>query len=216
MASIMKPADIATLNKGERTRQTILDAAEELFGLTNYDAISMRDIAAKADVKLGLLAYHFGSKEAMFEAITLRRSAEVNEQRLDGLRQYEDPSVEQILGAYIGPVLDMMHQPERRSYVLIMARVNSDPRWAPLADKLFRSTSDTFLDALRRALPDASPDNLQRGFTYALMVLLGMTQESAPQEFLASVGSETSRSETVYSTMLRFITAGVLELSLPR
>ena len=58
-----------TLSKGERTRQTIEEAAYELFLEQGYSATSMRQIAEKAGVALGGIYNHFSGKEEIFAAI---------------------------------------------------------------------------------------------------------------------------------------------------
>ena len=58
-----------TLSKGERTRQTIEDAALELYMKQGYHATSMRQIAEQAGLALGGIYNHFKSKEEIFEAI---------------------------------------------------------------------------------------------------------------------------------------------------
>lgn len=60
-----------SLSKGERTRQTIADAAYELFLEQGYSATSMRRIAENAGLALGGIYNHFSSKEEIFEAIIL-------------------------------------------------------------------------------------------------------------------------------------------------
>jgi len=60
-----------SLSKGERTRQTIEEAAYELFLEQGYSATSMRRIADQAGLALGGIYNHFSSKEEIFEAIIL-------------------------------------------------------------------------------------------------------------------------------------------------
>lgn len=47
----------------------IRDAALALFAEHGPDAVSMRDIASAADVSLGLLVHHFGTKERLRHAV---------------------------------------------------------------------------------------------------------------------------------------------------
>jgi len=58
-----------TLTKGERTRQSIEDAAYELFLEQGYSATSMRQIAERAGIALGGIYNHFKGKDDIFEAI---------------------------------------------------------------------------------------------------------------------------------------------------
>jgi AcrR family transcriptional regulator len=51
--------------KKAATRQAIADAALELFVARGYDAVTVRDIAEKADVSTTTLFKHFSGKEAL-------------------------------------------------------------------------------------------------------------------------------------------------------
>ena len=60
--------------KSERTRQRILTAALALFGEKGFAATTMRDIAARAEVSLGLTYRYFGRKEDLAAALYERMS----------------------------------------------------------------------------------------------------------------------------------------------
>jgi len=62
-----------SLSKGEQTRQTILEAAYDLFLSQGYAATSMRQIASRAGLALGGIYNHFESKEAIFSELILDR-----------------------------------------------------------------------------------------------------------------------------------------------
>ena len=53
----------------ENSRDKILEAAFRLLSKKGYANVSMRDIAAEAQVALGLLTYHFRTKENLFTAL---------------------------------------------------------------------------------------------------------------------------------------------------
>ncbi len=57
------------IERSERSRTAILDAALELFSHRGYGATSMRDIAGKAGVSTGSVYHHFADKEAIFRAL---------------------------------------------------------------------------------------------------------------------------------------------------
>jgi AcrR family transcriptional regulator len=54
------------------TRAALLDAALARFSAHGYDGASIRDITREAGANLGAVTYHFGSKEALFEAVVER------------------------------------------------------------------------------------------------------------------------------------------------
>lgn len=55
-------------NKGERTKQRILDCALELFREHGYDSTTMRMVAEAAEVSLGNAYYYFASKDLLLQA----------------------------------------------------------------------------------------------------------------------------------------------------
>lgn len=59
------------LSKGERTRQAVIDAAQQLFVEQGFAATSMRQIAEKAGLALGGIYNHFPTKESIFSEVIL-------------------------------------------------------------------------------------------------------------------------------------------------
>jgi len=55
-----------------RSRAAILDAAEQVFADRGFDAASLQDIAAAADVSRATPSYFFGSKEGLYVAVLER------------------------------------------------------------------------------------------------------------------------------------------------
>lgn len=56
------------MTQQNNTRQALLEAACQLFAEHGYDAVSTRMIAETAQVNLGGIHYHFGSKEKLYVA----------------------------------------------------------------------------------------------------------------------------------------------------
>jgi AcrR family transcriptional regulator len=59
---------MAPTEKGEHTRHAIFESALRLFREKGFDATTMRDIAAQANVALGAAYYYFPAKEAIIQA----------------------------------------------------------------------------------------------------------------------------------------------------
>jgi AcrR family transcriptional regulator len=57
----------------DHAREKLLDAAERMFGLADYDSVSTRAIAEEAGVNLAGIKYHFGGKEGLLEATIKRK-----------------------------------------------------------------------------------------------------------------------------------------------
>ena len=64
------------------TAELILVAALDAFAEKGFEGASTREIANRAGVQLGLIQYHFGSKQKLWQAAVDRAFGEIN-QRLD-------------------------------------------------------------------------------------------------------------------------------------
>ena len=104
---------------GTHTKSVILDTAEQLFSEHGFSEVSLRRIIAVAGVNLASVHYHFGSKEALIEAILARRIKPLNQERLACLAKAErkagkaGASLPRILEALIGPTLRLSRDTSR-------------------------------------------------------------------------------------------------------
>jgi AcrR family transcriptional regulator len=64
-----------------------MQAGAQLFAEQGFHAVSVRAIVAAADVNLGAINYHFGSKQALFEEIFAAGASRMVQHRLDLLDQ---------------------------------------------------------------------------------------------------------------------------------
>lgn len=158
------------MNEKPDTKARILDAAEKLFGKNGFDATSLRDITAEAQVNLAAVNYHFQSKDSLIDAVIARRIEPVNRKRLDMLAAAgPHPKIEQILTAFLAPLLEQ----DLGSVVPLMGRMLSDP--TQFVDKVFRRylapVSQRFQEALRGELPEFDPTELlwKTHFTVGVM-----------------------------------------------
>ena len=136
------------------TKDRILDSAETLFGLNGFDATSLRDITTHASVNLAAINYHFQSKESLIAAVIGRRIEPVNRRRVEMLAAWgQNPTVEQIVEAFIRPVLELQLGP----IMPLVGRVLAEPS---VREHLFRShlsaVAHLFREALSKALPEMS------------------------------------------------------------
>jgi AcrR family transcriptional regulator len=95
------------------TKERILDAAEKLFALKGFHVTSLRSITTEAGVNLAAVNYHFGSKNALIEAIFERRLQPLNRERFARLAAVREkaagegrkPASGEILRAFVEPTL---------------------------------------------------------------------------------------------------------------
>ena len=60
-------------SKSERTRQRIIDAANQLFYRKGYNRTSFSDVVEEADVPRGNIYYYFKSKDEILKAVVSHR-----------------------------------------------------------------------------------------------------------------------------------------------
>jgi len=158
---------VATLTgesrSGGDTRERILDVAEVLFTEHGFEGTSMRLITGQAGVNLAAVNYHFGTKEALFQAVFHRRLFQLNRMRLEVLDGMEleaqgaplKPS--QVLEGFFGPVLAMATDTRHggHTFMRLLGRTYTEP--AQFIRKFmaeeFSDVISRYSDALRRALP---------------------------------------------------------------
>ena len=82
--------------------------------LHSFEATSMRVLTSSARVNLAAVNYHFGSKDALIEAVFRRKLDPMNAARIEALERLEAasapqvPTPEAIIRAFIGPSLKMI------------------------------------------------------------------------------------------------------------
>jgi AcrR family transcriptional regulator len=152
------------------TRTRILDVAEELFMQHGFEATSMRLLTSTARVNLAAVNYHFGSKDALIEALFRRRLDPMNSERvaaLDALEQQaggQPLAPEQIIRTFIGASLRMIEDANGggRNFIRLLGRTYTEPtkQIRALIGQLYAPAMERFKAALARALPEVPLEEL--------------------------------------------------------
>lgn len=79
----------------DATKKAILDAAEAVFFEEGFARVSTSEIAEKAGVTKSLIHHHFGSKDALWTQVKLRRFKDYHDRQMAALR--ERPADAQLL-----------------------------------------------------------------------------------------------------------------------
>ena len=75
-------ASVDTPVRGDETRAQLIEAGLRLFSRMGYEAVPTRMLAREAGVNLAAIAYHFGGKQGLFEAVTESIVSEIRERTL--------------------------------------------------------------------------------------------------------------------------------------
>ncbi len=106
----------------ERSREAILDAAEQLFAHKGYEETSLQEIGQLAGVSRGTPTYFFGSKEQLYSAV-LDRVLEADREFTIRMRPSLEAAAgnpEAVIAATVSNFLDFLH--ERPSFVMLLER----------------------------------------------------------------------------------------------
>lgn len=199
------------------TKESILDTAERLFSEQGYAATSLRSIIAGAGVNLASVHYHFHSKEALLEAVILRRSVPANQERLALLDRFEQeagdrpPPLEKVIEAFVAPTLQMSRDPRSGGMVFmkLLGRLQAEGDLLPrLITSQFGDVLQRFGAALRAALPDLPKEELFWRLNLALGALAQTLRGGSKNLETISDLSLSFDSETALERLVAFLSAG--------
>jgi AcrR family transcriptional regulator len=162
------------------TKQRILDAAEHLFARDGYHATSLRGITTTADANLAAVNYHFGSKEALLEAVIVRRLDPLNEIRrsqLEALLQKAElagelPCCREVLRAFVEPTLRLRQQgSEAEDFIALIGRTLAEPRG--IAMSIFLRHMQPLLQRIFQALALSLPALTEQDLFWRMHFTMG-------------------------------------------
>jgi AcrR family transcriptional regulator len=160
----------------DRTRSSILDAAERLYADRGFADVTLRDIVAAAEVNLAAVNYHFGSKDELIAELFVTRSLATNRERLNELKAAEAAGggradIASILRALVGPTLRGCLGPDNERSTAARFMIRASIESVPPIRRIKNREIDhlrKFAGAMRRSLPDRSEVDLYWGLHFAL------------------------------------------------
>jgi AcrR family transcriptional regulator len=209
-----RPAVTQTRQNGEETRTKIVNAAELLFGRQSFDTVSLRDITVEAGVTLALASYHFRTKENLFAAVVTRRAEVLNRirrERLAALDRKGKPTLEGLLDAFMRPLFEQMKANDEgwRAYLLLLASMGTSERWLPYLHENFDETASLFIERLKAILPDVEEEDLLRGFSMILVLMLQTVSKNKRLDTLSDGRYLSADLDKSYTVLLTFALAGL-------
>ncbi len=99
--------DVAARTKGASTRARIVGEARRTLIEDGYDALSLRGVAARLDIRLGNLQYYFASRDALLLEVLHQEARADLEALRSVLERTEDPRA--ALDALVGTLVRRWH-----------------------------------------------------------------------------------------------------------
>jgi AcrR family transcriptional regulator len=195
----------------DTTRDRLLDTAERLFAEYGYQATTMRTVTTEAAANIAAVNYHFGSKQALLEAVVHRALGPVVEERrrrLDALD--EEPTVEAIVDAIIGPLIERLgDEPDAARMIRLLGRlfVDPDPEMRALVKAEVAEAEKRQLVMLERALPDLPREELWLRMR-SMFAVVGAHLTGAFENHAACL-PEVGGCEDLRAQLVTFLAAGL-------
>lgn len=213
------------------TVDRILDTAEELFADRGFADTSLRMITSKAKVNLAAVNYHFGSKNALIQAVFARfltpfsasalAAFDELEQRCNG----EPPTLNQTLRALTESAVRMPQRNERGISIFMrllgLAYTQSQGHLRKFLEQEYSEPFHRFMQLLKQATPQLSAVDRYWRIQFMLgATAFTMSSNEALRAILANkLGVETTVQE-IAARLVPFLAAGMqaqdpMLLSLP-
>src|SRR5580704_10113012 len=201
------------LSHGE-ARERIIEAAEHLFAVDGYDAVSFRDLTAAAGVSLSAIHYHFGSKEAVLAEIFVRRAGLLTKRRLELLESAhrygsKPASLESILDAFLRPAFEVTRGNRNNLFNRLRARVSLEHSATTrhIVSRAFDQNDLRFIDELRAALPELKDEDLYWRFHFLVGAMIYTMSDSGQLEGLSGGKCSSSQTDLALSLMVKAFSA---------
>ena len=199
-----------------RSRERILHAAEQLFAEHGMSGVGLRAISAAAEVNLASIAYHFGSKDGLLEALFALRATPIAEERVRLLDEAEKkaagaPKLEDILDAFVRPALTMGSQRSGGpAFGRLRARLATEPETLSrkILSNAFDASSHHFIDAIARALPHLPRAEVEWRFHFMLGAMYYTMANSGRIQALTGGRCDPGDVRRALRHMIPFLAAG--------
>lgn len=209
---------------GPETAPVILDAAEKLFSIHGFHGVTVRAVAVECGVDSALVHYYFGTKQALFDAVFARRTAMINQDRLDAMLRYEEEcgdkmTVEGVAAAFLMPLLDRARHrdPGWKNYFALLGLVNNSRGWgADTMTSNFDPVVRRFIGLLQRVLPQAATEDLFYSYHFLTGALCLTLSDTGRLDQLSEGSASSSDMAAIAPRMIAYAAAGFNAVCRPR
>ncbi len=205
-------------------REKLMLVAERLFADRGYFGASIRDITLAAGQRLAAVNYHFGSKEALFKEVIVRRAFEINSEREALIGNLPSPEIgleeytRLLVEAFVGPVVQRAANRGEgwNNYARLLGTVAATKIWVTdIMAEHFDPVARLFLDKARLAFKDSDDYSLHCMFQFMLGQLNQICAQNGRIESVSDGRYSSGDLMRSYEKMVPFVVAGMLKLSRP-
>lgn len=195
----------------QRRKEEILDAAETLFFIREYDEVSMDGIASIAELNKATIYLYFKNKDALFSSIVLRGIRILNEMYRECIKT-QVPGVTKVallVETYYRFTREYPNYQRLIKYYGVERFNTENPVFAEIQEE-FAMSRRFFQDAIREGMDDGTIRNDIDPFlltTYLMTTLMSILSLTRP--WLYALAQEGVSHETFVKEFARFISPAV-------
>lgn len=198
-------------------RGDIMAAAERIFADLGFNGATTRAIADEANVNLGLIHYHFQSKEHLFEQVVARNAGHVNDRRrrlLHALLESGDVTLEAILDALMRPTIELSAgDGQHYSRIIVQIASGTDERSIELTSRNFDAIAREFIAALEAHVPGLDHENAVWAYMNAISVGMLMIARTGRVRVLSDGLCDEEGTDAAIRRVVRYLAAGTRALA---
>lgn len=192
------------------TEQRLVLAAERLFAERGIDAVSLRAVMSEAGTNVASVHYHFGSKDALVEALVRQRSDIVAARRaqlLDDLEQSDSVTARGLAEAFVLPVWEMAIGEGALWVKCIAGIVGSGHAALALVAEGFDEQARRFTKLLGRAVPDLPRTPARFRLTQAMTLTFHVLGDLHQTQTLLAISRVKLSKQQVLNELVDVVTA---------
>ncbi|HKT03699.1 MAG TPA: TetR/AcrR family transcriptional regulator [Rugosimonospora sp.] len=203
----------------DRTRTTLLDAAEELFADRSFYGVSVRDITNHAGTRLAAVSDCFGGKESLFAEVLLRRLHPLNADRRTRLAALPTAGprtrrLRALIDAFAEPMLRRAGESAGwRHYFRLTAQLaNTNQPVLRLVAEDYNAIATEFIEHLRLIFPGADQVAVHDAYLYLVAVTVNTFAATARLDSLTHGRLHAADLARRYASLRPFLEGGVTRL----
>ncbi|MDV6286925.1 TetR/AcrR family transcriptional regulator [Rhodococcus jostii] len=194
---------------GAATRRALIDAATKLFASEGVEKVSIRAINAEAGLGAASAHYHFGSKDAILDAVLIDAGADVlahiHALTTAMVDSGATPNAKQIVNLLAIPYRKYLGEDPDKGvrWLTICGQLSlaNDPRLFPVED----DTAKLLRKLLERAYPHADDNSLELNWSLTVNTLIVMAARWSD----ASGAQSRALSDEKFDVLVDFVAGGL-------
>lgn len=172
------------LQRGEKTKNSILQAAIKLFSEKGFDGTSVKDITDAAGVPKSLFYHYFNSMEELF--LSIINSSDISISSEEKNQHNPDSNVNNVIGIVVDRIYKGMKENKMNLKIIFLEALKNKTVFHLFLEKLSEISNDFDLimpQELKNRYDSKELDVLRLYFRILPVILLVLTEEDAAEYY---------------------------------